>query len=295
MVIQLPRVIVVLLIYFFLPLSSSLIFPSFAEGAPPITVRLEPIYKNTGTGFFSVFSVVNTGTALASYGFYFYWPNDEFVYAFNSTIEPGGGCADPCNNICEPSLSIDMNSVPLGADPYEGYVVITSDQPFDACVNALNKPIIPSTILMLLSDVGNSNIQDSDGDGLADGIDSCPYDPTSECNQCKVIGEECLSKYQCCSGVCNNDGSGTAVCIELDVCRPSGELCSANNNCCSGICELFPDAELGRCLNPPGCLQPGELCGQGHSNNCCGPDGVTGSSEYCQPDATYDVSRCVAL
>ena len=135
MILQLSRIVPVLFFYIFLSLSSFLIFPSLVEGAVPSTVRLEPIHKNTETGLFSVFSIVNTGSALANYAVNFFWPNDEWVSGDNFQLEPGGGCTDPCNNICQPSVSYDMSSFPLGENHFTGYVLISSDQPLDACIN----------------------------------------------------------------------------------------------------------------------------------------------------------------
>jgi hypothetical protein len=146
----LTRIAAVLVFYIFLPSSSDLLSPSLAEGANFLTVRLEPIHKNTTTGLFSVFSIVNTGTATANYAVQFFWPNDEYVSGDNFQLQPGRGCTDPCNNTCQVSLHYDMSSSPLGEDPFTGYVVISSDQPFDACINRSDLQVTPSPIFMLL-------------------------------------------------------------------------------------------------------------------------------------------------
>lgn len=134
MILQLPKNVAVLSFYIFLLFSSSLIFPSSVEGAAVHSVRLEPIYKNTGKNLFSVFSIVNTSLVTADYAVEFFWSNDEYVSGDNFQLQPGGGCTDPCTNICQPGLTYDMSSTPFSEDPFTGYVVISSDQPFEACI-----------------------------------------------------------------------------------------------------------------------------------------------------------------
>jgi len=46
-------------------------------------------------------------------------------------------------------------------------------------------------------------------------------------------------------------------------------VCTSNAECCSDECDP-PDAYgIRRCNNPPGCVDAGEICGQGGSDDCC--------------------------
>jgi hypothetical protein len=63
---------------------------------------------------------------------------------------------------------------------------------------------------------------------------------------------------------------GIGMCEFLSGCRPFGEVCTTDYQCCSAICDPDPEsAGVRRCVNPPGCVDPGEICAEGGSNNCC--------------------------
>lgn len=137
---------------------------------------------------------------------------------------------------------------------------------------------------------GSGNVDgDYDGDGLANDVDNCPYDPSSDCSLWGplVIDEVCTLGAQCSSGVCEDDGTGTLRCQQLSGCQPVQELCEFDTDCCSEVCTLFPGTSLGRCEDPPGCQYNGELCGVGYSNNCC-----SGGAVACVDLISSDISRC---
>jgi len=104
---------------------------------------------------------------------------------------------------------------------------------------------------------------------------------------CSTSGEACTSVRSCCSALCVDAGSGVGVCEHLDGCRPFGEICTASTDCCSDECGP-PEGNSGlrRCVNPPGCVDAGEICAQGGSNNCC-----VLRSAGCSPTG-LGVSRC---
>jgi len=130
MILLLPRILVLRLLTIILPVSSFLIFPAGVEAA---SLQLGPLHKNFRTGFSSVFSYVNSGTSTASYDMDFYWPNGELVVSVGPfSLPPEGGCANPCNNTC--GQTYNMSSAPV-EDSFTGYVIISSDQPFEACIN----------------------------------------------------------------------------------------------------------------------------------------------------------------
>ncbi|RLB48553.1 MAG: hypothetical protein DRJ42_22965, partial [Deltaproteobacteria bacterium] len=135
---------------------------------------------------------------------------------------------------------------------------------------------------------------------------------------CSTSGESCTSVRGCCSALCVDAGSGVGICEFLPGCHPFGEVCNMNSDCCSDECGP-PEGTAGlrRCVNPPGCVDAGEICGQGGSNNCCVlkslgciPTGLGVSrcndqemcimegdecdfSEQCCPDASGDILSCI--
>lgn len=116
---------------------------------------------------------------------------------------------------------------------------------------------------------------------------------------CASTGQPCSGVRSCCSNLCVDAGWGTEICQFLSGCRPFGEVCTEDFQCCAGtvntnvppIC-LPPDPSVDnvrRCENPPGCVDPGEMCaagGSGASNNCC-----VAKSRGCTPTG-LGVSRC---
>jgi len=141
MILLLPRILFLLCLNVILPVSSFLIFPAVVEAA---SIQLGPLHKNFRTGFSSVFSYVNSGTSTASYDIDFYWPNGELAVSDGPfLLPPGEGCANPCNNSC--GQSYNMSSAPV-VDSFVGYVIISSDQPFEACINTPDYGIISGTV-----------------------------------------------------------------------------------------------------------------------------------------------------
>jgi hypothetical protein len=130
MILLLPRILVLLLLTIIVPVSSFLILPAGVEAA---SLQLGPLHKNFRTGISSVFSYVNIGTSTASYDIDFYRPNGELVVSVGPFfLPPEGDCANPCKNTC--GQSYNMSSAPV-VDSFVGYVIISSDQPFEACIN----------------------------------------------------------------------------------------------------------------------------------------------------------------
>ena len=144
MIAALMKTVSLLFFSVLLLISSYLVLPLSAWAAV-YSDRLELVHKNTKTGLSSVFSYVNTGTSTANYAMEFYWPNDEYVATdFPPALPAGGGCVDPCNNTCPHSY--EMESSPLGLENFVGYVIISSDQPFEACINTPDYGIINGTV-----------------------------------------------------------------------------------------------------------------------------------------------------
>jgi hypothetical protein len=102
---------------------------------------------------------------------------------------------------------------------------------------------------------------------------------------CTTVGEPCSGVRECCSNACADPGTGTPVCQWLSGCRPIGEVCRDNGDCCSDECVPSDGGLLDRCNDPPGCLDPGEVCFVGASMNCCG------GHEFCRPTIA-GVYRC---
>ncbi len=111
---------------------------------------------------------------------------------------------------------------------------------------------------------------------------------------CSTSGEPCTSVRSCCSALCADAGSGVGICEHLDGCRPYGEVCAANYDCCSGECGPVELAGVRRCVNPPGCVDPGEICGQGGSDNCCVLRHVGCTPTGLGVSRCNDMSMCVA-
>jgi hypothetical protein len=86
---------------------------------------------------------------------------------------------------------------------------------------------------------------------------------------CSVSGEPCTGQRDCCSALCADAGSGVRICQHLDGCRPYGETCTMNRDCCSNQCGAADAVGVRRCVNPPGCVDAGEICAQGGSDDCC--------------------------
>jgi len=104
---------------------------------------------------------------------------------------------------------------------------------------------------------------------------------------CSTAGEPCNSVRSCCSALCVYQASGAGMCEFLNGCRPFGEVCDEDYDCCSGECDVDEEVPgVRRCVNPPGCVHPGEICGEGGSNNCC-----IMKSRGCV-DTGLGVSRC---
>jgi len=116
---------------------------------------------------------------------------------------------------------------------------------------------------------------------------ACDDGRCADLGACKIVGEPCTGVRDCCSNACADPGTGSPVCQFLSGCRPIGEICSANDQCCSNECVLSDHDLVMRCNNPPGCLDRGEVCFVGASNNCC-PGGGQG---LCLPTIA-GVNRC---
>ena len=141
MILLLPRIMVLLLLNISLPVLSFLVFPAVVEAG---FIQLGPLHKNFRTGFSSVFSYVNSGASTASYDIDFYRPNGELVASVGPfSLPPGGGCANPCDNTC--GQSYNMSSAPV-EDSFVGYAIISSGQPFEACINTPDYGIISGTV-----------------------------------------------------------------------------------------------------------------------------------------------------
>ena len=111
---------------------------------------------------------------------------------------------------------------------------------------------------------------------------------------CLTVYEPCTGGGSCCSGICGDPGTGYTVCLYIGGCTPMNEICTTNEECCSfgnpnlngPACEPTGAGNAMRCQDPPACLDDGELCGTGSSNNCC-----SGGSSHCMP-TSIGVSRC---
>lgn len=114
---------------------------------------------------------------------------------------------------------------------------------------------------------------------------------------CGVAGQPCGTEGlsgSCCSTAClDSSGTGTPVCQRLGGCLVQDEVCSIDASCCSGVCEDRGTGTDGRpirrCANADSCLPPGEVCGDGGaSSNCC-PNG--GGDTGCEI-AAEGIRRC---
>jgi hypothetical protein len=109
---------------------------------------------------------------------------------------------------------------------------------------------------------------------------------------CTTVYEPCSGGGECCSGICGDPGTGYPVCLYIGGCTVMGEICQTNEECCSFGNSNLPDTACSadgsamRCVDPPGCVDDGELCGFASSNNCC-----SGGSDNCMP-TSMGVSRC---
>jgi len=108
--------------------------------------------------------------------------------------------------------------------------------------------------------------------------------------ECQSVGEPCTGQYECCSGLCADNGIGVSVCQFASGCRPIGEVCLENDDCCSELCEDYENTGIKRCGKPGGCLATGEICWLGMAANCC-PSGPTGGQQLCQ-DTILGITRC---
>ena len=63
---------------------------------------------------------------------------------------------------------------------------------------------------------------------------------------CRSEGTSCAAGYECCTGFCQDDGAGNAVCVPpTGLCSQEGEACTASSDCCgdpaficvSGFCS----------------------------------------------------------
>jgi len=89
---------------------------------------LSPIYRNL-SGDSSVFIINNTATSTGNFALDYYLENDTHVASENRQINAGQ------------LLTIDLSqSAPFTNDPFMGYVIITSDQPFTAEIQPLPTP-----------------------------------------------------------------------------------------------------------------------------------------------------------
>jgi hypothetical protein len=101
----------------------------------------------------------------------------------------------------------------------------------------------------------------------------------------------------CCAGICREDGSGAAVCSQVDVCGADGAACTSPTDCCSLQCSA------GRC-SALECLQLGTACAA--ATECCSgtctaglcaalPGATCGTlGEACGDDAGCCSQNCVA-
>jgi len=69
---------------------------------------------------------------------------------------------------------------------------------------------------------------------------------------CRAEGESCEAGFECCTGFCQDDGSGQKVCVPpTGLCSEEGEACANNGDCCddgttplvclSGFCGRLPN------------------------------------------------------
>jgi hypothetical protein len=130
MILQLSRVVAILFFYIFLPTAISLISPFFVEGAVFTSDRLEPVYKNTVSDHYSVFSIINISIGSAgTYMIEFYWTDDDLF------IDDPVGSDGPFQLQPGEKLIYDMTTAPIMEDIFSGYAIISSDQPFNAYIN----------------------------------------------------------------------------------------------------------------------------------------------------------------
>jgi hypothetical protein len=132
---------------------------------------------------------------------------------------------------------------------------------------------------------------------------------------CTQDGNPCSGSSNCCTRLCQDLGSGVAVCQPAAGCRMTGDYCDRTQACCGGSPDaLHPIAnpygvfcdtagrdnrpprndsstkDDYRCTNGTSCNPPGNICGGSGavnaSQNCC-----DGKKAVCKPDSN-GVYRC---
>jgi hypothetical protein len=80
-------------------------------------------------------------------------------------------------------------------------------------------------------------VQDTDGDGVADGLDGCPNDPTK------------TAPGACGCGVAetDTDGDGVADCVDNCPTQPNADQADSNHDGTGDACTLPPAASAGAC------------------------------------------------
>jgi hypothetical protein len=97
---------------------------------------------------------------------------------------------------------------------------------------------------------------------------------------CIQTGDVCYRGSDCCSGLCNTSGAGTAgVCGELSTtgagnCAKDGTVCEDCTNCCSALCLPFARTGVKICQPASGCRVTNNLCIK--DKDCCGGDSTSG-------------------
>ena len=78
---------------------------------------------------------------------------------------------------------------------------------------------------------------------VCDGTDNnCDGQVDEGCPDCSLIGSECTTGGDCCSGGCGSEG----VCAPP--CRPQGIACTTNSQCCSNTCAGNRGETSGQCV-----------------------------------------------
>ena len=161
---------------------------------------------------------------------------------------------------------------------------------------------------------GTAGTGGTSGTGGTGGVDApmidAPMNMIDANLSCEMLGQNCTSASQCCSGVCNSTthqcdlgmcfGQGMPCSLNTDCCNlncnggacgtaactQNGNACSSNTQCCSGNCAN----NMCAAINPTGCTTTGNSCAMGDagagSNNCC--------SLNCQNNTCERASGCQA-
>jgi len=183
----------------------------------------------------------------------------------------GGTCAE--GGICEPTdgtCDEDLDCCGNDCDRW----------PPGTCVASPSAPAVPKT---------RSAPRTPSAATTAASMDSAS--PWAAAPRCTSPARAAASAARA-SGICGDPGTGYPVCLYIGGCTVMGEICQTNEECCSFGNSNLPDTACSadgsamRCVDPPGCVDDGELCGYASSNNCC-----SGGSANCMP-TSIGVTRC---